>query len=158
MRLPKASFGLVMTAAAIAAGVSSRAVRGDIPLQLNLAATFAPIKADLAAGQQTNIVIFGDSLSVNAEPFHSTYSIYLQSSLQAQYGNGGMGYTPFVPAANAGMYSGSWTYGGGNGVDTYPYNALDGNWIQPDSGYGYTLRGQYLHLIEHLKIKRKCTA
>ncbi len=22
----------------------------------------------------------------------------------------------------------------------------------------YTLRGQYLHLIEHLKIKRKCTA
>lgn len=137
MRSAKTSFGLVMAAAAFAAGVGSPTVRGDTPMQLNLAATFAPIKADLTAGQQANIVIFGDSLSVNAEPFHSTYSIYLQSILQGQYGNGGLGYMPFVPAGNAGMYSGSWTYGGGNGIDTYPYNALDGNWIQPDSGYGY---------------------
>ena len=64
--------------------------RSDAALSLNLTQALSDTKAKLAAGQQADILIFGDSLSFSTD--ESTYLTYFRDYLQSTYGNAGFGY------------------------------------------------------------------
>ncbi|MCC7408694.1 MAG: hypothetical protein IT442_11530 [Phycisphaeraceae bacterium] len=98
--------------------------RASAEVSLNLASSFAPVKAKLAAGQQADILILGDSLSVT----QYSYLPILTQSLQNFYGNGGAGWQGFSVWTGAGFTNG-WTRGMIN-QDTIPHHSLDGLWAE----------------------------
>ncbi|MCC7205056.1 MAG: hypothetical protein IT441_08245 [Phycisphaeraceae bacterium] len=98
--------------------------RASAVLSLNLADSFAPVKAKLAAGQQADIMVLGDSLSLTQ---YSYLPLFTQS-LQTLYGNGGAGWQGFSVWTGAGFTNG-WTRGMIN-QDTIPHRSLDGLWAE----------------------------
>jgi hypothetical protein len=89
------------------------------PLKLNLAASFAPAKAKIAAGGQADIMMIGDSLEFNVLP-------YFQQDMHGHYGDAGAGYQGFSLWSGAGQDAG-WTQGVIN-LDSDPHMSLDGLW------------------------------
>lgn len=92
------------------------------PLSLNLAATLADVKGMLAAGQQADITVLGDSLSFRP----GTYLPSFTAKLQTRYGDAGGGYQGFSLWSGAG-FNGGWMFSGVN-TDNSPHHALDGLW------------------------------
>src|ERR1051325_48399 len=89
--LSRAVMGLVLTVAATS---------WADPLSVNLSQTLAKTKAKLAAGQQADILVLGDSLSYAEGNWLPNFRTLLQS----HYGDAGAGYQPYS----------MWTGGGVN--------------------------------------------
>jgi len=106
--------------AATALGLVARGVSGASPPSANLAAALADTKALLNGGQQANIVVLGDSLSVR----QGSYLPYFTQHLQNFYGHAGAGFQGFSLWTGAG-FNGGWLNTGIN-TDMIPHRSLDG--------------------------------
>ncbi len=95
----------------------------------NLAATFDPIKAQLAAGNEQSIMMIGDSLTFRTDSYLFTF----ESLMQNAYGNAGVGYQGFSNMTGGGSFTGGggfdngWSLGQIDG-DSSPHQSLDGLW------------------------------
>jgi|GEM_PF-5574260 len=95
----------------------------------NLAATFDPVKAQLTAGNEQNLLMIGDSLTFRTDSYLFTF----ESLMQNAYGNAGVGYQGFSNMTGGGSFTGGggvyngWSLGQIDG-DSVPHQSLDGLW------------------------------
>ncbi len=94
----------------------------------NVGPVLAPTKAKLAAGEQANIVILGDSLSFEGFSWASWVPDF-RTLMQAYYGDGGYGYQSFSYLTGGYPESGRKLIGSGPNVDRAPFRAIDGQWV-----------------------------
>jgi hypothetical protein len=123
--VPATTALLVMLAAAESLQASN--------LSLNLSQALADTKAKLAANQQADILVFGDSLSFATDP--TTYLTYFRDQMQSAYGNAGYGYQGASVWTGAG-FNRDWS-GPIISTDPAPHRSLDGLWEthQPSLGW-----------------------
>jgi lysophospholipase L1-like esterase len=108
-------------------------------LSLNLTEALADTKAKLAANQQADILVFGDSLSFSTDT--TTYLTYFRSQMQSLYGNAGFGYQGSSVWTGAG-FNRDWS-GPIIGTDPDPHHSLDGLWESHQPVLGWPNQAYY---------------
>jgi lysophospholipase L1-like esterase len=97
---------------------------------LNLQQATADTKAILAAGDQADIVLFGDSLAFGDSSFRPGLTVKLQSL----YGDAGLGFSSLGPERV--RFGAGWSAGVLNASDPAPHHGLDGLWLKALPGSG----------------------
>lgn len=117
---------LVMVSAMLVAtvGLPARAADAAWGVGPALEAT----KAKLAAGEQANIVIFGDSLSFEGLGWSSWVPTF-RERMRTTYGDAGYGYQSYSYLTGGRAEGGGKFTGSGPNLDLWPYHGLDGQWL-----------------------------
>src|SRR5262245_41451264 len=118
--MPKA----VRATGALLALVTGASWSGATTLSPNLTEAPADTKAKLAAKEQADILILGDSLSFSYEV--TTYLTYFRKYAQNKFGNAGYGYQAASVWTGSG-FNQDWT-GPSLSTDPAPHHGLDGLW------------------------------
>jgi hypothetical protein len=119
---------------------------------LNVTDALAATKARLDAGQQANVVIFGDSLSFEGFAWASWVPAF-RNLMQQHYGDAGYGYQSFSSLTGGAAMSGGQFIGSGPNVDLHPWRALDGQWVglaSPGTAVDFTAYGHSVELHYHV--------
>ncbi len=149
-RSPSGRGGLCVLGACLLAAFASPAPAAIETLQVP--ETLAATKARLAAGQQANILILGDSLSFEGMGWASWVPTF-RDLMRQQYGDAGHGYQSFNHLLGGTVVDGGDIIGSGVNVDLPPWRALDGLWIglaSPGTTANFTAFADHVELHYHV--------